>query len=62
MSIIKDMVDVINARIAETTEQRNSLLNYLKRRPWDESVQLMTMLLSLKPEENKKDKPEKVVM
>jgi ribosomal protein S15P/S13E len=45
-----------------TEEQRNSLLNYLKRRPWDESVQLMTMLLSLKPEENKKDKPEKVVM
>ena len=27
MSVIKDMVDVINARIAETTEQRNSLLD-----------------------------------
>ena len=27
MSIIKDMVDSINARIAETTEQRNSLLD-----------------------------------
>jgi len=38
-----------------TEEQRISLLNYLKKRPWDEVVQLISMIASLKPVEKKDD-------
>jgi len=45
-----------------TEEQRKQLLDYMARRPYAEVYQLISMLFGLKPEENKKDKPEKVVM
>lgn len=38
-----------------TEEQRNNLLNYLKKKPWDEVVQLISMVASLKPVEEKDD-------
>ena len=46
-----------------TSEQREQLLKYLMARPYAEVAQMVAMVASLKPvEEKKEDKPKKVVM
>ena len=43
-----------------TEEQRKMLLDYMARRPYAEAYQLISMIMSLKPiEEKKDDKPKK---
>jgi|TARA_R100001163_G_C5018590_1_gene162059 hypothetical protein len=43
-----------------TEEQRKMLLDYMARRPYAEVYQLISMIMSLKPiEEKKDDKPKK---
>ena len=40
-------------------EERQSLLNYLKGRPYAEVFQLIALIVGLKPLENSKDKENK---
>ena len=43
-----------------TSEERKMLLDYMARRPYAEVYQLISMIMSLKPiEEKKDDKPKK---
>ena len=48
-----------------TQEERSKLLDYMSKRPYAEVYVLIAMLVSLKPikeENNKEDKPKKIVM
>ena len=46
-----------------TQEERAKLLDYMSKRPYAEVYTMVAMIVSLKPlEEEKKDKPKKLVM
>ena len=46
-----------------TNEERKVLLDYMSKRPYAEVYTMVAMIVSLKPiEEEKKDKPKKLVM
>ena len=42
-----------------TEEQRKTLLDYMARRPYAEVYQLITMIMSLKPNKEKKEEDKK---
>ena len=46
-----------------SNEERKMLLDYMSKRPYAEVYTMVAMIVSLKPlEEEKKDKPKKLVM
>ena len=45
-----------------SNEERKVLLDYMSKRPYAEVYTMVAMIVSLKPIEEKKDKPKKVVM
>ena len=46
-----------------SNEERKVILDYMSKRPYAEVYTMVAMIVSLKPlEEEKKDKPKKVVM
>ena len=46
-----------------SNEERKVLLDYMSKRPYAEVYTMVAMIVSLKPlEEEKKDKPKKLVM
>ena len=46
-----------------SNEERKILLDYMSKRPYAEVYTMVAMIVSLKPiEEEKKDKPKKLVM
>ena len=46
-----------------SNEERKTLLDYMSKRPYAEVYTMVAMIVSLKPlEEEKKDKPKKLVM
>jgi len=46
-----------------SNEERKVLLDYMSKRPYAEVYTMIAMIVSLKPlEEEKKDKPKKLVM
>ena len=45
-----------------SNEERKVLLDYMSKRPYAEVYTMVAMIVSLKPLEEKEDKPKKVVM
>ena len=45
-----------------SNEERKVILDYMSKRPYAEVYTMVAMIVSLKPVEEKKDKPKKVVM
>ena len=43
-------------------DERKVLLDYMSRKPYAEVYTMVAMIVSLKPIEEKKDKPKKLVM
>ena len=45
-----------------SNEERKIILDYMSKRPYAEVYTMVAMIVSLKPVEEEKDKPKKVVM
>jgi hypothetical protein len=45
-----------------SNEERKVILDYMSKRPYAEVYTMVAMIVSLKPVEEEKDKPKKVVM
>jgi hypothetical protein len=45
-----------------SNEERKVILDYMSKRPYAEVYTMVAMIVSLKPLEEEKDKPKKVVM